>query len=132
MFARCFDLAGLLLTEFTSDPAMADIIDADCLTGAVDEDLTADLFGAVFRDPDAGVVPDSFSVVVDCMQFGQLMAAQFASTVTFSEAEISCIDDVFRTDTVFQAMVNDEDLPDEALNGMFDCLEPATLEALGG
>jgi len=132
LFARCFDLTQVLISSFAETPEMASLVDTDCLRAAVTEDLTADLFASVFRDPESGVVPDSFSAIVNCMQFGQLMAEQFADVVTFSEAEISCIDEVFRTDAIFQAMVNDEDLPDEAVNGMLGCLEPATLAALNG
>lgn len=134
-FARCFDIGALLVTAFTDQPEFSSLIDIACLETGLDEDASAAIFAGAFLDPegdDAENTAAMFAAVRPCLRFGQLMADAFAGTVAFNAAEIACIDEAFNTDEIFEAVVSGGDLPDSAVEVMFGCLEPATVQALNG
>ena len=134
MMAQCFDFGSILNQLFLGDPEFADAIDPTCVETTFDEETTTELFAVLLADPDAfdsDTPPESFLQIFDCFQFGELFAAELAPAAILSEEEITCINEAFRGPEVIQSFSDGGDLPAEALSGLFTCLEPENLAALG-
>lgn len=132
--ATCFNFGELMATGLAAQD-LGDAVDASCLESVFDEQTSEQLFRELLANPtafDDDEPPESFLVIFECFQFGQLFAEQLAELADLSDAEISCLDEAFRSPAMIAAFTSADANADVATEAMFSCFSPETMSALAG
>ncbi len=134
--------ADLMVSEFTTDPAMADAVDGGCISAAyATESSMRPMWEAMVDSPDLDfedLPPDAFEAIItpllDCISFGTVIAAEAEGDgVVLSPETITCIDDEISGSGLIETFFTGVEPDDETLGlALLACMSPEELQQMAG
>lgn len=136
----CIDVGSLFEALLEADPTMESAMDLECLRRQADDGELRAVWVALLTDPtasldhtDSEVARGLLDSVVGCISFGEVVAAEFATSgVTLSTKSVDCIDELFRRPAVLDEMLTGSALDDSLNTDMFGCFTEDELAGLFG